>query len=247
MFRSVRSSTPPAPENGPISSGGAGPGRADSIASGGTAANRNSLTDYYGHRSPTTETTPEKPLPTAGNGGAHRSQSYRSGHTHRANGNTTTVASANRHPSPESIANSERPGTAGTEQLLTAARMRAAEQLERARKAEKEYRQHKRVTGAKRDLADMRLHWRAMARHLRQAVSATWATIKVWHILFAERRREKARKAAGLQVKQQESRLQRERSRDSASLGASTFSPGGSRVASGSHAGVLESVNEKGA
>ncbi|KAL5594721.1 hypothetical protein BROUX41_001636 [Berkeleyomyces rouxiae] len=87
---------------------------------------------------------------------------------------TSSVAAAvSRGSSTSRRGSPGRPGTSGTENLLMTNRRSAATQLDRAKRAEKEYVTHKRATAARTQLTEAKGHYRMAFSQLGKAVRKT--------------------------------------------------------------------------
>lgn len=95
--------------------------------------------------------------------------------------------------------NEQRPGTSGTEMMLTTNRQRASEKYQRARRDERSYRTKKRSTSARADSAEARKHFREAAHHLRLGFRSGFSAVKNIPYLGSE-------KADGLRARMDESK-----------------------------------------
>lgn len=103
-----------------------------------------------------------------------------------------------------------RPGTSGTELLLTSNRREASKQFQKAQRAEQTYKAKKRASAARRDLQSARHHFKESASHLKAGTTMLITSIKAVPYMFSEKmdERRKARNAAT--KKRLEERLARE-------------------------------------
>lgn len=69
----------------------------------------------------------------------------------------------------------QRPGTSGTELLLTTNRRTASAQYQAAQRAEQAYKAKKRAAGVKQHRSDAKVHFKQSAMHFKEGVKSTWA------------------------------------------------------------------------
>ncbi|KAJ4290491.1 hypothetical protein N0V90_010708 [Kalmusia sp. IMI 367209] len=77
--------------------------------------------------------------------------------------------------SPKSSAEPKRPGTSGTEMLLTTNRRTASAQYLAAQRAETAYKAKKRSAGARQHRSEATSHFRQSAFHLKEGVKSCWS------------------------------------------------------------------------
>lgn len=112
--------------------------------------------------------------------------------------------------SPPTEEDKPRPGTSGTEMLLTSNRREASKQFQKAQRAENTYKAKKRASAARRDFQSAQHHFRESARHLKAAASMTLASIKAVPYMFREKTEERRRARNAATKKKLEERLARE-------------------------------------
>lgn len=81
----------------------------------------------------------------------------------------------------------QRPGTSGTEMVLTTNRRRASEKYQQAQRAERTYVAKKRSAIARADRAEAKTHFREAARHLRLALRLYFSVVKNSPYLLTEK------------------------------------------------------------
>jgi hypothetical protein len=74
-----------------------------------------------------------------------------------------------------SAQDTQRPGTSGTELLLTTNRRTASAQYQAAQRAEQAYKAKKRSAGAKQHRSDAKVHFKQSAMHFKEGLKSTWA------------------------------------------------------------------------
>lgn len=79
--------------------------------------------------------------------------------------------------SPKNSEEPQRPGTSGTELLLTTNRRTASAQYQAAQRAEQAYKAQKRTAGARQHHADAKNHFKQSAFHLKEGIRSSWAII----------------------------------------------------------------------
>jgi hypothetical protein len=118
---------------------------------------------------------------------------------------------------PPSIANSHasskplpaRPGTSGTEMLLTTKRRHASEKLQKAQRAERAYKAKKRTAIARADLAESKEHFRKSRHHLREGLHMFACVIKSIPYVIGERRESSMQRKQERQRKRDEEKKKR--------------------------------------
>ncbi|KAF2252351.1 hypothetical protein BU26DRAFT_516999 [Trematosphaeria pertusa] len=83
-------------------------------------------------------------------------------------------AASGNSDSPKPSVEPQRPGTSGTELLLTTNRRTASAQYLAAQRAETAYKAKKRSAGARQHRADAKSHFKQSAFHLREGVRSCW-------------------------------------------------------------------------
>ncbi|KAI0484660.1 hypothetical protein GGR56DRAFT_669194 [Xylariaceae sp. FL0804] len=113
----------------------------------------------------------------------------------------------------------KRPGTSGTEHLLVTNRRQASENLARATRAERAYRNRKQATLARANFEATKSHFRAVGTHLRLGCGGLLSAARAVPHLVGERR-ENRRRTADARRRQrhleQKRRLEEELARQSA-------------------------------
>lgn len=79
--------------------------------------------------------------------------------------------------SPKSSAEPQRPGTSGTELLLTTNRRTASAQYIAAQRAETAYKAKKRSAGARLHRSEAKSHFKQSAHHLKEGVKSCWKMV----------------------------------------------------------------------
>ncbi|KAH6681149.1 hypothetical protein F5X68DRAFT_234264 [Plectosphaerella plurivora] len=118
---------------------------------------------------------------------------------------------------PPSIANSHasskplpaRPGTSGTEMLLTTKRRHASEKLQKAQRAERAYKAKKRTAIARADLAESKEHFRKARHHLREGLHMFACVVKSVPYVIGERRESSMQRKQERQRKRDEEKKKR--------------------------------------
>lgn len=121
-----------------------------------------------------------------------------------------------------SSANGEtaRPGTSGTEMFLTSNRLEASKQFEKAQKAEQTYRAKKRATAARTGFQSAKRHFKESGRHLKAAITMTFASIKSLPYMLSDRKEERRRARQAAKRKKLEEHLARQSADDAATAAA---------------------------
>jgi hypothetical protein len=101
----------------------------------------------------------------------------------------------------------KRPGTSGTENLLMTSRRQAAQEFQKAQKAEQTYRSKKRATVARKNYHDAKEHFKECGRHLRLGMKMMLGAVKSIPYIFAEKKDERRRARATASRKRLEERL----------------------------------------
>jgi hypothetical protein len=113
-----------------------------------------------------------------------------------------------------SIAEPKRPGTSGTELLLTSNRRTASENYLAAQRAEQAYKAKKRSAGARQHRTEAKVHFKQSAFHLKEGVKSSFAIVgalpwmmKGWKANKKEEKEKKARERDLEKKKKLEERL----------------------------------------
>lgn len=101
----------------------------------------------------------------------------------------------------------KRPGTSGTENLLMTSRRQAAQEFQKAQKAEQNYRSKKRATVARKSYHDAKEHFKECGRHLKLGIKMMFGAVKSIPYIFAEKKEERRRTRAAASRKKLEERL----------------------------------------
>ena len=99
---------------------------------------------------------------------------------------TAPVTPTEEKPLPE-----PRPGTSGTEVLLTTNRRQASVRYQKAQRAEKAYRAKKRATAARQDFHDARGHFKESAHHFGKGLKMVFGVVKSVPYIFGEKREQR--------------------------------------------------------
>jgi len=81
----------------------------------------------------------------------------------------------------------KRPGTSGTELILRSDCQKASTAFERAQRAEQKYRAHRQATNARKDIEELRAHFKSSKDHFKKGVALTWSAIKAIPAIIAEK------------------------------------------------------------
>lgn len=101
----------------------------------------------------------------------------------------------------------KRPGTSGTENLLMTSRRQAAQEFQKAQKAEQTYRSKKRATVARKNYHDAKGHFKESGRHFKLGFKMLSGAIKSIPYIFAEKKEERRRARAVASRKRLEEQL----------------------------------------
>lgn len=101
----------------------------------------------------------------------------------------------------------KRPGTSGTENLLMTSRRQAAQEFQKAQKAEQNYRSKKRATVARKNYHDAKGHFKESGRHLKLGFKMLSGAVKAIPYIFAEKKEERRRARAAASRKRLEEQL----------------------------------------
>lgn len=101
----------------------------------------------------------------------------------------------------------KRPGTSGTENLLMTSRRHAAQEFQKAQKAEQTYRSKKRATVARKNYHEARAHFKECGRHFKLGATMTAGAVKAIPYIFAEKKEERRRVRAMASRKRLEEKL----------------------------------------
>lgn len=101
----------------------------------------------------------------------------------------------------------KRPGTSGTENLLMSSRKQAAQEFQKAQKAEQTYRSKKRATVARRNYHDAKGHFKESSHHFKLGFKMLSGAVKAVPYIFAEKKEERRRAKATAERKRLEERL----------------------------------------
>jgi hypothetical protein len=122
-------------------------------------------------------------------------------------------------PLPEPSSEAQRPGTSGTEMLLTTNRRRASEKFQQAQRAERTYKAKKRSQIARVDAVDARMHFKEAARHLGIGLKMTFSVVTKTPYFFAvktEERRAKSEEERKKKSAERKKRLEEALARENA-------------------------------
>lgn len=99
---------------------------------------------------------------------------------------TIEPVSATDDQSPKTSVEPRRPGTSGTELLLTTNRRTASEQYAAAQRAETAYKAKKRSASARQHRSEAASHFKLSARHLKESLKSCWSMVTAVPWVFRE-------------------------------------------------------------
>lgn len=101
----------------------------------------------------------------------------------------------------------KRPGTSGTENILMTSRRQAAQEFQKAQKAEQNYRSKKRATVARKNYHEAKAHFKESGHHFKLGFKMLSGAVKAIPYIFAEKKEERRRVRAAASRKRLEERL----------------------------------------